>query len=88
MNAGELQTYLDAFDGIKKLKLPKYFSNTHVWHLFVIEVANRNKFIAHCKDNNIETKFTILIQLLNKKLIKIIFKIKKYLKNHFLNIIS
>ena len=50
------KTYLDAFDGLKKLKLPKtYNANTHVWHLFVIEVANRNKFISYCKENNVET---------------------------------
>ncbi len=48
--------YLDAFSDVKKLGLPKTFKdNKHVWHLFVIEISNRNKFINYCKKNNIET---------------------------------
>jgi len=50
------EIYLNAFDGFKKIKLPKtYSTNTHVWHLFVIEISNRNRFISYCNNNNIET---------------------------------
>lgn len=40
-----------------KIILPQYPSNkdSHVWHLFVVLVKNRNKFIAYLKKNNIET---------------------------------
>jgi len=81
---GIAETYLDAFDGIKKLKLPKkYFSNTHVWHLFVIEVANRNKFIAHCKDNNIETGIHYPYPIIKQKAYKDHFQNKEVFEESF-----
>ena len=49
-------TYLDSLKNINKLVLPKIFKkNKHVWHLFVVEVENRNKFINYLNTNNIET---------------------------------
>ncbi len=48
--------YINSFAEIKQLKIPKvYKNNKHVWHLFVIEVPNRNKFIEYCNKNGVET---------------------------------
>ena len=48
-------TYLDSLKNINKLVIPKTFKNNkHVWHLFVVEVDNRNKFINYLNTNNIE----------------------------------
>ncbi len=60
--------YLEAFYDIKNLELPKiYSSNKHVWHLFVVEVNNRNKFINHCIKNNIETGIHYPVPIIKQK---------------------
>ena len=48
--------YKESFENIEKIKIPKVFtSNSHVWHLFVIEVPNRRDFINFFNQNGIET---------------------------------
>lgn len=40
----------------KKVKLPKVSEyNVHVWHLFVVEVEDREKFMSYLENNNIKS---------------------------------
>ena len=48
--------YLNNINEGQKIELPKVDKlNYHVWHLFVLKVKNRNKFINHLSLNGIET---------------------------------
>jgi|TARA_Y100000389_G_scaffold192422_1_gene219844 dTDP-4-amino-4,6-dideoxygalactose transaminase len=48
--------YLNNINEGKKIELPKVDKlNYHVWHLFVLKVKNRSKFIDHLSSNGIET---------------------------------
>jgi len=47
--------YLESLLDIDKIILPKTFDgNHHVWHLFVMQVPNRNKFLEYCYSNGVE----------------------------------
>ena len=48
--------YFENLSGIGQIKLPEIFiSNNHVFHLFVIQVENRNALVSYLKENNIES---------------------------------
>ena len=47
--------YIESLHDIEKIILPKTLDrNKHVWHLFVIQVPNRRKFMEHCKNSGVE----------------------------------
>ena len=47
--------YIEDLHDIEKIVLPQTFSgNKHVWHLFVIQVPNRENFMDYCKKSGIE----------------------------------
>jgi dTDP-4-amino-4,6-dideoxygalactose transaminase len=50
------ERYLLRLDGIKELKLPVKSANAHhVWHLFVVRVADRKKFMGYLLSRGVET---------------------------------
>ena len=76
--------YLDRFEGIKKLKLPKTMvKNIHVWHLFVIEVPDRNKFINFFKNKNVETGIHYPFPIIKQKAYSSHFQKNVNFKNSF-----
>ena len=47
--------YIEALDGNKNIVLPKIIEgNSHVWHLFVIRIKNRNKVLKEFDSHKVE----------------------------------
>lgn len=77
-------TYLDSFKNINKLVIPKTFKNNkHVWHLFVVEVNNRNKFINYLNKNNIETGIHYPFPIIKQKAYDSHFQKQEIFENSF-----
>ena len=74
----------------KKIKLPKQTSESHVWHLFVIRVKNRDKLIKYLQENNIQTSIHYpkppYLQLSYSKNHKDIFPVTTKLSNEILSL--
>tara|TARA_A100001011_G_C14292251_1_gene836773 strand:- start:315 stop:1424 length:1110 start_codon:yes stop_codon:yes gene_type:complete len=50
------EQYNNAFADNKKIQIPETFDeNLHVWHLYVIQVSNRNAFIDDLEKNNVQS---------------------------------
>jgi len=48
--------YIEGLQDNKNIVLPRIFENNyHVWHLFVLRVKNRNKFIDEANKNGVQT---------------------------------
>ncbi|OUX18443.1 MAG: hypothetical protein CBE17_01715 [Gammaproteobacteria bacterium TMED257] len=49
-------TYNDVFKNNSRIIIPQVFNNnSHVWHLYVLRVRNRNKLIEKSLENGVET---------------------------------
>ena len=69
----------------ENIAIPEVFQeNTHVWHLYVLRVKNRNKVIEAAKKEGVEYQYIIPYLFINSRLTKNTDKITlvpKMLKN-------
>lgn len=78
------ESYISSMISNKKIDLPKVQGlNNHVWHLFVIRVKNRKKFIDHCKNFGIETGIHYPTPIIKQKAYKDHWQYKKSFENSF-----
>ena len=59
--------YNDAFKDNSRIVVPQIFNqNTHVWHLYVLRVKNRNKLIENSMSMGVETSIHYPLQFTDK----------------------
>ena len=76
--------YIDGLSEIEGIVLPKTFSkNKHVWHLFVIQTKNRNKFIDFCNKHNVETGIHYPFPILKQKAYNSHYQKSEYFNNSY-----
>ncbi len=78
------ERYIESLSEITDLFLPKTFpKNKHVWHLFVIQTKNRNKFIEFCNKNNVETGIHYPFPILKQKAYSSHFQKSEYFNKSY-----
>ncbi len=63
--------YNEAFSEINKFVIPKTFNNNfHVWHLYVLRVNNRKRFMEEALKNGVETSIHYPLEINRQKAYK------------------
>jgi dTDP-4-amino-4,6-dideoxygalactose transaminase len=74
--------YSDRLSSYKNIILPKVFNgNSHVWHLYVVRVKNRNTIIDQGKKNGVEFSIHYPLPIHKQKAYTNHFQSKKLIKN-------
>ena len=74
--------YNDAFKDNSRIVVPQIFNqNTHVWHLYVLRVKNRNKLIENSMSMGVETSIHYPLPIHRQKAYKEHSQFNKKIKN-------